>query len=224
MKYIITAIILIIFTITAYAQNSYSVLKNKTERKRTNYSVELKAAQDNPEKQKAIISNARTFLLNDIDNYFEEWYGTQWSFPGHTRTPRNGHIACGYFITTVLLDMGFKIPRIKWAQMASEEMIKNMTSEIKRFRNVPITDIIKYIEAKGEGLYVVGLDCHVGFIYYHKNQMRFVHSNYYRPSVGVMSETLNSKNPLKDSKYRVIGKILDDSMIKKWIQGSDFTK
>ena len=47
--------------------------------------------------------------------------------------------------------------------------------------------------------------------------MKFVHSNYYHPEIGVMSEAINSENPLKHSKYIVIGKLLSDEMIVSWI-------
>ncbi len=48
-------------------------------------------------------------------------------------------------------------------------------------------------------------------------EIKFVHSNYYQRDIGVMSEELDSDNPLKDSNYRVIGKIIDDAMIENWI-------
>jgi hypothetical protein len=36
---------------------------------------------------------------------------------------------------------------------------------------------------------------------------------------GVMAKELDIHNPFKDSKYRVVGKILDDEMMKSWILG-----
>lgn len=69
----------------------------------------------------------------------------------------------------------------------------------------------------GDGLYLVGLDCHVGFIIVKDETIKFVHSNYYQPEIGVMSEGIISENPLNDSRYRVIGKLLSDKMMIKWI-------
>lgn len=66
-------------------------------------------------------------------------------------------------------------------------------------------------------MYVVGLDNHTGFIFNDGEKTRFVHSNYYKADIGVMEQELDSNNPLKDSKYRVIGKILDDKMMEKWV-------
>ncbi len=223
MKYRIYLYIFLSFLpLFIYGQANYLEFKANTEQNRIRFNTEFKACQADSGKEKKIISDAQNFLMKDINNYFEAWYNTPWAFHGHTRIPGKGTIACGYFITTTLQDIGFKIPRIKWAQMASEDMIKRMTTDIKRFRKAPMDDIIKYIKSKGEGLYVVGLDCHVGYIYYYNNQMQFVHSNYYRPSIGVMSEALIGKNPLNDSNYRIIGKIFDENMVKKWIAGTDF--
>jgi hypothetical protein len=61
----------------------------------------------------------------------------------------------------------------------------------------------------------------VGFIVVRSGQARFVHSSYYHPEVGVMSEPLEGNNPLANSHYRIVGSLLDDPMMIKWIQGTD---
>ena len=78
------------------------------------------------------------------------------------------------------------------------------------------------MKERGNGLYIVGLDCHVGFIYVKDNDIKFVHSNYYRPATGVMSEDFETNNPLNASKYRVLGKLLDDKMIENWIRNTRY--
>ncbi len=197
---------------------TYEELKVHTQ----NYQVSLKAeyAKANSRRKKVLVGRARDSVLSLIvKEYFNYWKGTAWGFNGTTQKPKKGKIACGYFITTLLEDVGFKVQRVKWAQAASETMIKKMTNDIKRFSNQPVKTIEKYIEEKGKGLYIVGLDNHTGFIYNDGGKIRFVHSNFYKPEIGVMEQELNSHNPLKDSKYRVIGKILDEKMMKKWIKG-----
>lgn len=204
------------------AQNTYSILKSNTEQKRIYFESEYLKVNGKNKMRDSVIIKVQKFLLKDVNNFFQAWSGTQWDFNGTSKIPKQGKIACGYFVTTVLQDMGFKIPRIKWSQMASETMIKEMTTDIKRFHKAPMSDIINYITDKGEGLYVVGLDSHVGFIYFYNKKMSFVHSNYYYPKKGVMSEPLIGRNPLNDSKYRVIGKIFDNNMLIKWIEGKSF--
>ena len=224
MKSTLLALFYILLSInTIQSQETYVDIKYKTEQKIFFFAKEYFGSKNTATKD-SIIYEARAFLLKDISKYFEAWTGTQWDFNGTSKIPRQGKIACGYFVTTVLQDMGFKIPRIKWAQLASENMIKEMTTDIKRFHKAPMSDVVKYIESKGTGLYIVGLDSHVGFIYYQNQKMTFVHSNYYYPKKGVMSEPLIGRNPLNDSKYRVIGKIFDNNMIIKWIEGKPFGK
>ncbi|WP_296941943.1 hypothetical protein [uncultured Dysgonomonas sp.] len=193
----------------------YSELKTEVQGKRETFREAYN--KSNKESQDSIVSEVQKYLLAISDDFFRSWYDTPWTFHGHSQTPKEGSIACGYFITTSLRDMGFNIPRIKWAQQASEYLIKKVSTDIRRFQQKPMKDVIAYIESKGEGLYIVGLDSHVGYIYYINDKMSFVHANYYKPKIGVMSEPLIGRNPLNDSKYRVIGKIFDKDMIRNWI-------
>jgi hypothetical protein len=200
------------------APSPYNDLMSRIDGNRRNFGKSLATAAG--EAQDSVIARARAYLASAIiDSLFGFWFGTPWDFYGTTKIPGQGKIACGYFVTAVLSDAGLKIPRRKWAEVASETMIKAATADIKRFHNRPIEDVETYITKKGEGMYIVGLDCHVGFIVHYRDSIRFVHSNYYHPETGVMSEPLKGQNPLNDSKYRVIGKILDNAMVKKWIRG-----
>ncbi|MFB6341143.1 hypothetical protein ACE1ET_05455 [Saccharicrinis sp. FJH62] len=175
----------------------------------------------------SIVGSARNYLIYELTQHvFPAWYGTPWDFYGTTRTPGQGAIACGYFVTNVLSDIGFIIPRIRWAQDPSEVFIKKLVEKenIKRFHNRSVGVVESYLKEKGEGIYLVGLDRHVGFISVNGDKIRFVHSSYYQPEIGVMSEQLNSKNPLKYSKYRVIGKLFSDEMVVNWITGYEYGK
>lgn len=195
---------------------SYDSLKSFVKELKAEFNTAYKSAS---ESQKDSILKAANDSLSKliINDYFGHWYGTAWEFEGTTRTPKEGTIACGYFVTTVLEDAGFNIPRVKWACVPSETMIKGMTKKLKHIINRPVSEVEEYIRKSGKGLYVVGLDNHTGFIYNDGTIIRFVHSNYYLPQEGVMEQELDSHNPLKNSKYRVIGKILDDAMMKSWI-------
>jgi hypothetical protein len=197
----------------------YLVLKDKILHKQKAFRKSYEGATS-PEKKKKILQEARAYLLSTIaSEMFPSWYGTTWDFNGTCTEPGNGSIACGYFVTTVIRDMGFVIPRTKWAQIASEELIKNITAKnnIKRYSSTPILKVESAISTWGKGLYIAGLDSHVGFILNYGDSIRFVHSNYYDAATGVCSQEFDSNNPLKDSGYRVIGKILDDDMVERWI-------
>lgn len=198
-------------------KKEYPVLLQEILDKRSEYYKSFINA-DSIEKD-SIINNAREYLTNTITNgIFPYWYGTEWDFNGMTRTPQQGKIACGYFVTNILDDVGFNIPRIRWAQSASEVFISKLApNNFKRFSNRPISEIENYLLNTGDGLYLVGLDIHVGFISVKNNTIDFVHSNYYHPEIGVMSEDIKTRNPLNDSKYRIIGKLLSDEMMIHWI-------
>ena len=54
-------------------------------------------------------------LLNKIIPF---WEGTEWSFEGHTSKPKSGKIACGYFVSTTLQDIGLNLNRYKLAKQS----------------------------------------------------------------------------------------------------------
>ena len=176
------------------------------------------------EKQRGeIIKKARKFVYKTIiDDLFTLWYGTGWDFNGTTEVPHMGKIACGYFVSTVLRDAGFKVERNTLAQQSSEKIVKSFAPEgaIKRFRNVEVNEFANAVAGLGDGLYLVGLDTHVGFMVVEEGNPRFVHSSYSFFG-GVKSERPSDAEVMVKSKYRVVGKILEDKAImQKWIKGS----
>ncbi|MNJ83227.1 hypothetical protein D3C87_06430 [compost metagenome] len=172
-----------------------------------------------------VLEKAESYLLTTITHdFFDQWAGTEWDFNGTTRTPRKGKIACGYFITTVLSDAGFKIPRVKWAQQASEYYITRMTPDVKRFSNRSPEYMKTYFLNQPDGLYVAGLDSHVGFVYKSGDEVTFTHASYYDPKIGVQTEQLIGDNPFAESAYRVVGRILGKEMIQKWILGESWSE
>ena len=213
-------LILLWFSLAAIGQSeypNYTTLLDNVLVKRSNFN-ELYHNSDSSGKR-LIIIEAREYLFNTIySNVFPYWYGTKWDFNGTTRTPKQGYIACGYFVTNVLADVGFNIPRIGWAQSASEVFIRKLApNRLKRFSNRPISEVERYLKTTGNGLYLVGLDSHVGFIVVNNDKIEFIHSNYYQANIGVMSEEIDSWNPLNDSSYRIVGKLLSDEMVINWL-------
>ena len=199
----------------------YADLKASVEKQRTAYLTEYNSAED----KTSVIKKAQTYLLETItSDFFAQWYGTEWDFNGTTHEPRKGKIACGYFITTVLEDAGFKIPRTKWAQQASEYYITRMTTDVKRFSNQSVETVKAYFLGRPDGLYIAGLDNHVGFVYKNGNEVTFTHASYYNPKIGVQTEQLDGDNPFAKSGYRVIGRILDTEMVRKWILGESWNE
>ena len=71
-------------------------------------------------------------------------------------------------------------------------------------------DVRGYLERTGEGIYVVGLDNHVGFVAVRGDEMVFVHSSFFGEGRDVVAEPIDSHNPLRISNYRVFGKLFSD--------------
>ncbi len=153
-----------------------------------------------------------------INKIFPYWYGTPWNFNGTTQKPNEGKIACGYFVTTTIEDMGFPINRIKLAQCASEEMIKTLVSKenIFRFSAISIDEFEQKIIKKGNGLYIIGLDNHTGFVLVSDDGNYFIHSSGFLPRE-VLKEKLSDSKIIAKSKYRVVGKIsADKKFLTNW--------
>ena len=176
----------------------------------------------------AVLAQARyRFFKAMVTDIFPAWEGTTWDFNGITQIPGEGRIACGYFVTTTLAHAGVRLPRVRLAQQPSSRIIKTLVSEdakgdISVSAGRPVAEIIEQIKAAGPGLYVVGLDTHTGFVCHDGETLLFIHSSYYRPPFCVVAEPIVGKNPLADSNYRMIGKILDDGMMRKWLLGEEF--
>jgi hypothetical protein len=176
-----------------------------------------------PTERTALIAEARSIVTRSTyDDLFSAWYGTPWDFNGTSETPQQGKIACGYFVSTILRDAGWKVERVRLAQQASENIILSLTTDpfVKRFRRVPIDDFVKAVKQWGPGIYIVGLDIHVGFIVNTEGEIYFVHSSYVEPYTVIKEKAIESRI-LASSNYRVLGKVLaDDVLITNWLLGN----
>ena len=164
----------------------------------------------------------RYFVKIITDSILPYWYGTAWDFNGTTQVPGKGAIACGYFVSTVLRDAGLKINRVKMGQSDSEGITYTLADkkDIKIFYEKPLAVVLAYIKSKGLGLYIVGLDCHVGFIVNDDKGIWFIHSKWFDEKA-VVKEAASSSNILYYSKYRMVGKISNSlKLLKAWLEGS----
>ncbi|MFT3845060.1 MAG: hypothetical protein QM725_08410 [Lacibacter sp.] len=159
-------------------------------------------------KQNPTYANEKKLHAFVADSLISFWYGTKWNFNGTTEIPGNGSIACGYFVTTVLRDAGMQINRVKLAQCSSETMIKQLTekSSLQKFSNEPLKSFTDKVSKHDKGLFIVGLDCHTGFLYNDGTEIYFIHASYATPKI-VIKEQAGKSGILAASKYRVIGKL-----------------
>jgi len=205
-------LLVLLLTITL---TNYSVVKTTIEKGR----VKLKDNYVLNEKKSVTIDAARVklteYLYNDI---FTHWYTTKWSFEGHSETPKKGTIACGYFVSTTLKDVGFNLNRYKLAQKSPEDEAKVIAcgTSIEKLQNVTKQELKKYFLKQKDGIYFIGLDFHVGYIYKKNQEVYFIHSNYIE-NKGVMKETIENSKAIVSSKYFITNITHNDILVKKWI-------
>lgn len=164
------------------------------------------------------LTNTKEYLFTLIDEKIPAyWTGTEWDFNGVTRTPGKGKIACGYFITNTLTDIGFDIERIKLAQAASSVLIKAVCTHIEYPGG--FEKLKKYIlKEPDHSVFIVGLDFHTGYMTRDGNKIYFIHSNYINKK-GVMKEEADKSEALKSSNTFMIGNISEnETLLKAWVQ------
>lgn len=170
-----------------------------------------------------VLERAREEVLSAlVDDLLPAWHGTPWDFNGTSEIPGQGHIACGYYVTTLLRDAGFRVQRVRLAQQASENIIKTLVGEgrITRYRDRSASHVAGAVAELGDGVYVVGLDIHVGFLVVEDGTVRFCHASYLDPVAAVCESPRTA--PAFLSGYRVVGKLLDDPMMVAWLRGQAF--
>ncbi len=178
------------------------------------------------ENKKALLFQLKTRLEKELtQTVFPAWYGTPWDFNGTSNKPGEGKIACGYFVSTTLKHIGYQVNRYQLAQQPSQRIITTFVkrSDIDISSRRSLEHVKKKLMKTGDGIYIVGLDTHVGFIVVNDGTITFIHSSYYKPNRQVVAEPYDSKNPLSDSKYRVIGKLFHDEMLIKWLNAEPYT-
>ncbi|MBU1915034.1 MAG: hypothetical protein KJ563_07555, partial [Candidatus Thermoplasmatota archaeon] len=205
----------------AVAESAYADRLRRIDAARIRLSEKLCAADDET-RRRAALSEAGIYLeATLVDSIWPAWMGTPWEFSGTTEVPGEGTIACGYFVTTTLRDAGFDLPRVELARLASEVMIRRLAdpADVRRYSDTPIVDFVQSVTTMGDGIYIVGLDCHVGFLLVGDGGVRFCHCSYVSPRC-VTLETASESWPLVSSRYRVVGKIIPVSRITEaWLSG-----
>ncbi len=164
----------------------------------------------------------KNFVAAVTDSIVPYWYGTPRDFNGTTQVPGKGTIACGYFVSTVLRDAGLTINRVLMGQGSSENLTYALAEkkDIRIFCDKPLPTVLQYIKTKGTGLYIIGLDCHVGFILNDEKGIWFIHSKWFGEKV-VVKEDAATSNILYYSKYRMIGKISSSrKLLSMWLSNN----
>ena len=175
------------------------------------------------------LASIRTTFADSVLEVVHAWRGTPWDFYGTATTPGDGPIACGHFVAGVLHDVGLSVERRKLGQQAAEHIILTLTSEasVRRYRGASVQDVVAGVVADGPGIYVVGLDHHVGFLVHHPGvdphgvstapaPIGFCHSSWLN-DIGVVCED-PLRSPALPSRYTVVGKLDEAALMRSWTE------
>lgn len=203
---------------SAIHSKTYKQLLNEIQQRRNELYSILKGDSST---QDSIITIAKTYLFNRLTkDIFPYWYGTPWDFNGISNIPGQGKIACGYFVSTPLKHIGFNLNRYRVAQKGASQIIETISGKSKTKTFLSVKDLSEYLLQHPDGLYLVGLSCHVGFVEKQNDKIYFTHSNYLTPCE-VIREDLITSPAINSSSIFVLGVFtLNDSVILQWLSES----
>lgn len=196
---------------------TYAVLVGEIDYHRKKLASQYKKAKTDTERE-AIIHSAKNFLEITMPELMLCWLGTPWDYNGTATTPGDGKVACGYFVSIIMRDSGFEVQRIKLAQQPSQNILRTFLPRDQLEIKVG-TDYGAYMQSirqREHGIYIIGLDRHVGFLVNNAKGLNFIHSGGVHRRV--VTESESAATSIQDSSYRVIGNLTNNKdLIKRWL-------
>lgn len=172
-----------------------------------------------------ISEDSLSYLYTNLltEQIIPHWLGTPWSFEGHTSVPGSGEIACGYFVSTTLKDVGFNLDRYKFAQQLPIHEAKTLAQgkpllEINNYATDERIAILK--DTLKEGIYFIGFDqTHVGYIQKRNDDLFVIHSNYIGAEGVVIERIEDSQVFSYYSRIYIADISRNAALMKKWVRG-----
>jgi hypothetical protein len=210
------------------------------EQLRTNYSEFLRYLEFHQAQlsrmyetdRKRATEEARDFIYHTInDVLMPAWLGTDWNFYGITRQPRNGEIACGHYVARILRDAGFDVDdsstRTGLGVQLSGNIAKSVCppGNIKWYSNRSIAEIEGDLVKNGDSVFIMGHACGAGFFVTRDGQAYVCNSTHHflegEPRVVYVpiEESPDVSGSLSSRKAIVVGNVLNDETIEKWLRG-----
>ncbi|BDS06024.1 hypothetical protein NT6N_10640 [Oceaniferula spumae] len=201
---------------------TYAVTVEEIDYHRKKLSKAYRKAKTDTERQ-AIIASARSLLELTMPSLMRCWLGTPWDYNGMAAKPGGGKVACGYFVSTIMRDSGFDVQRIRLAQQPSQNILLTFLPREKLHIKVDVNypEYLDLFRRKDHGIYIIGLDKHVGFLIHDENGVQFIHSGGLLRRV--VDEGPSDAYSIEKSNYRVIGNITGDKeLLKRWLLEDSF--
>jgi hypothetical protein len=190
-------------------------------------------AEKTDEQRRKVRDEARRFVVSTIvQDIFPAWMGTPWTMyaiedglkPDALYPHEEGKgTSCSYFVATVLVNAGLVLEtRKKFAGGIASHIQRSLApdeEDLHRWWKTTPGELEEKVTALGDGLYLVGLNCHIGFIVVEGKEARFVHASYLEPWK-VVDEKLSKAEAIvrsEKSGYVVTALFQDDRLIEHWL-------
>jgi hypothetical protein len=211
-----------------YDAARYRTVLDQVQARRTELGARYAAARGGRARA-AIREEARRFVVDTlVTQVFPAWMGMP-SGGGPQATASLPHepgmyISCSYFLTAALQNAGVVLEsRARFAQAPAawiERALLPPGGQIHRFGNLSGGELEQRMVALGDGLYVVGLNIHVGFIVVRERHAWFVHSSYTPPGTVVNEPVVESMAIALSRRkgYWVSPLFQDDRIVELWLR------
>ncbi len=152
--------------------------------------------------------------------FIPHWLGTGWTYNGHTDTPKEGTVACGYLVSTIFKHSGINVNRYKLAQQAASNGAKTILGSNRAPKFVRYEQIFEHLEGLPDGLYKLGLNNHTGFLWLENGQAYFLHSTFINYE-GVKIEKAACSLAFNYSTiFQIVPISSNHFLLKKWLSGN----
>lgn len=208
---------------------AYEAALARIEGRRLALARRFKAAEDAAGRA-MVRAEARAVALKAMrEEILPAWLGMPWGL-GANSTPLRPHqpdtvIACGYFVSSTLENLGIKLDtRFRFAQapaLHAQRSLAPAPRDLHVFFSVPGDVLASKIAGLGEGLYIIGLNNHIGFVDVRGSEVRIVHASYTGAQV-VTDEPLATAEVIANSRaagYFVTPLLQDDRLVEHWLRG-----
>jgi len=191
-------------------------------------------APDGRDTKALVIQESQTFLMRTIiDDIVPAWHGMPWTMAvildglkpdaAYPFEPGKG-ISCSWFVVSVLENLGFKFKsKRKFAGSIAIELQRSLAAnkkEIHRYFGHSPTKLKKKLIGLGDGIYIIGLNCHIGFVTVDRGKVLFHHSSYVEPYIVVTEELEKSQAiSLSEDAGYVVSPLTTRHLTLKWLAG-----
>lgn len=194
----------------AQADEGYAEARAAIELQRHSF-----AQRQTEDQQEAVAA----FIVSSVETLSTHWLGTRWGrgIP-QLAEPGEGKINCGTFVGTILNHAGFRVNVKKLQRQPSQMIIASFVPPSRRRKLVGVSmdRFVSTVRDMGPGLFIIGLDLHVGLLLQTDTELRFIHSSI-MPG-WVVNEDGSNAPLIEDSNYRIVGKLLGQGNIASWLR------